>query len=736
MKALDAQDAYLFRALENARERAKQLVPDDGTLDESVKFLTRFTAPVGCALAEKYIKQSIDIPDYVGLTTVHVRRAVLSALFVPLRQNVGSCFATAPAILVQSAQQKRMLDDLFNLINCGSITRVIEGKEYRVPISQSSGLGSLKKRVKGSYVESLDLVKQVTHPNRFLMVEEWIKESLMNQYGIQDKDLDYLVKSSPFAPSPRKAVLDYLKEEAEVRDRYKALTDHALLKAWEYTIASFADYKVEFFRWNLYASMGFDNKEPGGVGELIYTHLDMMLKKTNVEFESRKQECEMAYNRARATQAQLQRVSSYEDGRRLKAQLNMELAHYEGLRDMLEDSANLSEKYAHFFKFLMESYSNELAKHFQEIFDPEMVDEIPDLYDDAPAGFRLVYKHGRADPGLWEIIRSKNDFARSLVNFFQMTEYVITEKCEWKKGKKEIEEITTLLMRYVETEDFLNSAMDRISKKQGKKRNPWSYASGGTMHTLVKCYFGAVNDVREEKRWVDSPTDLLTFLVDTMKSAPGFTTNPFLESPDGGLLMYSPTHAFILKPGLPSFREGWVDSGFTYTWVRDRVVEPAQIFYAEIRLSPSDQKDLIRFTGLNVNPSNQTLTIQEFRELLCQKSRSDSVDSFLRTSFPLIPRERLKGYSLPSCDVVPYKMYRDLTNDPEILAPRGIPFADTNWAFFYFSFIVNPGTLELELWRSDEAGFEGIPMVSWEQFSNGKVKEDWGVFTDPRQYGF
>ncbi|MCH9614567.1 MAG: hypothetical protein SP1CHLAM54_14720 [Chlamydiia bacterium] len=735
MKALDAQDAYLFRALERARNRAKELVPDDGTLDESVKFLTRFSAPVGCALAEKYIKQSIGVPDYVTVTTVHVRRAVLSALFVPLRQNVGSCFATAPAILVQSMQQKRMLDDLFQLIYRGLISRVIDGKDFKAPISQSSGLGSLKKRVKGTYVESLGLLPSVQHANRYLTVEEWIRETLFRKYGLEEKDLDYLVKSSPFAPDPKKEVQEFLREEGEIRDEYKALTDHALLKAWEYTIASFADYKVEFFRWNLYASMGFDHNEEGGIGQLIYDHLDMMLKKTNAEFDAKKDEVEMAYNRMKATQAQLARASSYEDSRRLKAQYQMEAVHYDGLRDMLEDQANLSEKYAHFFKFLMESYAEELSKHFQEVFDPEMVDEIPDLYDDAPAGFRLLYKHGRADPGLWEIIRNKNDFARSLVNFFQMTEYSITEKCEWKKGKSEIEEVTTMVMRHVETETFLQSASDRISKKQQKKRNPWSYASGGTMHSLVKCYFGTPNEIREEKRWVDSPVDLLTFLVDTMKGAPGFTTNRFLESQDGGLLMHSPTHAFILKPGLPSFREGWVDSGFTYTWVRDRVIEPAQIFYGKISLTPSDQKDLIRFTGINVSPSNQSLTVPEFRELLCKKSRPDTVDTFLRSAFPLIPRASLKGYSLPTCDVVPYKMYRDLTNETEIRAPRGIAFADTNWAFFYFSFIVNPGTLELELWRSDQEGFEGIPMVSWEHLINGTSKQEWGVFTDPRQYG-
>ena len=79
----------------------------------------------------------------------------------------------------------------------------------------------------------------------------------------------------------------------------------------------------------------------------------------------------------------------------------------------------------------------------------------------------------------------------------------------------------------------------------------------------------------------------------------------------------------------------------------------------------------------------------------------------------------------------PYKFYRDLTRDPKLQVPASVLFADTNWTPYFFGFVLNPATLELELWRMDEEGFEGAPMDMWNHFFG---KEPWGVLTDPRQY--
>ena len=82
--------------------------------------------------------------------------------------------------------------------------------------------------------------------------------------------------------------------------------------------------------------------------------------------------------------------------------------------------------------------------------------------------------------------------------------------------------------------------------------------------------------ITEEKRPIENPMDLLTFLLELLKALPYSVTKPFEIDSDASLLMYSPTHAFLLKPGLSSFKDGWLDKGFTYTWIRDHVIDPAK----------------------------------------------------------------------------------------------------------------------------------------------------------------
>ena len=46
-------------------------------------------------------------------------------------------------------------------------------------------------------------------------------------------------------------------------------------------------------------------------------------------------------------------------------------------------------------------------EYFQEVYDADMHEDVEgSLYDDSPAGFRLLYKHGRRNPGTWTLIHT------------------------------------------------------------------------------------------------------------------------------------------------------------------------------------------------------------------------------------------------------------------------------------------------------------------------------------------
>ena len=68
------------------------------------------------------------------------RRAVLSALLTKLRQSVGSCFATAPAIIIQAEQIHQFLSDIEEIFRLGGLKRTIQGEEYFVPTKSELGV--------------------------------------------------------------------------------------------------------------------------------------------------------------------------------------------------------------------------------------------------------------------------------------------------------------------------------------------------------------------------------------------------------------------------------------------------------------------------------------------------------------------------------------------------------------------------------------------------------------------
>jgi len=608
--------------------------------------LHRFTMPACSRYAEDLVRASLFLPPTAPVQTRELRQAVLSACLCPLRQNVGSCFATAPAILIQREQIERLLLDLFDLVMTSRLVRTFDGEQHAAPISPNWGRGSLK--------------------------------------------------------------------EAKI-------TDHALLKTWEYTIASFSDYKIAFYKWNLFTSLGFDSKEKGGIGELLFQKIQILLEETNTETEKHHQEIERAIDQLRVTETLLRQASSYDRVRQLKAQRSLQAHHAHACEDLRDRSHQKAKALSQFFRFLIEKYCSYFPQYFQEIYDAEMFEIETEFFEDAPAGFRLLYKHGRTDPTAWTLIHNEKEYIQALTSFFRATEAFLSAECEHDFEKEILTDLTTELLHHLGDQTFIDSAHVRIQKAHralgdngsAKEKKPWSYTSGGTLQTLLGCYFAKAQTFTEEKRVIHSPMELLVFLLDVMKGLPYNVTKAFEEDPMKGMLMYSPTHAFIFYPGLPFFKEGWQDKGFSYTWARDQVLLPSKNVFDAIRLSPNEQHHLaetfFQKTHLKVPFSShgEALDLKAFRSYLLSyypssNSVVDQLDGFLRFAFSHIPAPCL--------------------------------FADTNWAHFFFGFTYNPGIGDLDLWRLDTSMQSGYPLAAWRPFLDGTDPKTWGVLTKPIEY--
>ena len=313
-------------------------------------------------------------------------------------------------------------------------------------------------------------------------------------------------------------------------------------------------------------------------------------------------------------------------------------------------------------------------------------------------------------------------------------------------------------------------------------RKNLGHTSGGSMEILIKTYFRRENEITMEKRKVESPLDLCVFILDTLKSLPPLVTDPFLKHPQKGMLMHSPTHAFILHPGWDFIKEGWQDNGFTYTWVRDQFLKPREDFFQKMLLSPSEQRFLVDRLSHNLPPlvahhsqrafssTSLHLTLSDFRDELT-KNITDIpfLDSFLYESLPLTPekdwkdklelliskkiknlpdfpdayvtRREIEGVAKecliqqvppPEFDIQAFVASRSAAI--ELAPPPPFLFADTNWAVFHFALLVNPGTGQLELWRTDRTGSTGYPMTSWKEWLNGTSPLTWVIYTHPHEY--
>lgn len=647
--------------------------------DDQLRYkLEHIAEPIDNPLAEKLIG------------SMGAKRAVLTAWLTYLRQNVGSCFATAPAIVIQSEQPHQFLTDMEELISVGRLKRVFGGVEYAVPLSQ---------------------------------------------------------------------------------------TGDTLLKAWEYTLASFAEAKTSFSKWNLYTSLGFQPNEPGGLAEVMRRFLQERLNQANRVVEDVQARYEGAYYQANHAQGRLQRASESE-AHWLKMELKRRVDEMNALEQERDFEQAKASRLAGSLPFLIEQYTKLFPLYFQEVYDAQMVLERGTIFDDSPAGFRLLYKHGRQNPSQWTLVHGPQEFIDVLVDFFIATEGLVAGEPQMEGLERDLSDLIGQIVHHLRSDWFLTSALERMAVLHGTKlpkqplknldkveKKPWAYVSGGGMKEFLGCYYKR-DEVTITERPVENTTDLLVFLLDTLKDLPASVTDPYLHDPMRSMLIQSPTHGFILKPGLFPFREGWLDRGNSSTWVRDTIVRPQEEKIEAHRLTPPMVKWVLKRLGLKMKSLPKIrLRLRDFRDLL-----GPGADALIYQSFPLIPGNELrkavynliedttffdqkvkrvptfvtsrelyelclallmlKHDSATSQENLPLQL-RQMMQEQNLALPAPIIFADTNWTKDHFGFVVNPGTDQLELWRTDPLGVEAEPMHAWFANSLGK---SWGIYTNPVEY--
>lgn len=623
---------------------------------ELQKALKKINKPSINKRAEEFIRETLRLGNHVTLTNGHARQATLAAWLTFLRQNVGSCFATAPAIMILHEQPDKFLDDIRHLIAEGRLKRTFGGVEYAVPLSSSWGQGDLKRPfvvyrddtnvwMAPGIISAFEAAGIIDHDSEHSEKVEMIKalflqsfnkfypglkgfitnaslllrQSLLIYNNITEDDLEeYQNKKSSMmgrgmmlgAPpsksgskNPCEAFENQYKAASGI---FKAFTDNALLKSWEFSLASFSETKADFAQWNLYTSLGLNPQEPHGIGFAIYTVVKQRLDEYNKLIGEYQEMYEQKYTEVKYNESRLSTASSEQDLQWLKMEYKHRAAEMDEILYQRNATHAKAQRIAGLFQFLIDYYEDKFKDYFQEVYDADMHDFVGNEYDDAPAGFRLLYKHGRANTSLWTMIYHPREFIDYLADFFMSTEREMAMAPELKDLEEDFSCCVTEVVKMIKTKEFLEASLfrmaaaynvpipkDPLEHLEHVEKKPWVYVSGGTMGNLVSCYYYREQKPTEEATPPVNPRELLAFFIKVMRSMSD--TSMFIKEPKKRLLIHSPTHAFTFMPGQHPLCEAWQSKEDIHSWIVENVIIPGQRSVSNINLDKHEMVCLIDF---------------------------------------------------------------------------------------------------------------------------------------------
>lgn len=748
------EDHLLFVHLLNCLKKLRE----DATLQN---LLNRFSPPLCHRGAEQFVRDTLWPFKVEKIGIREIKASVLAVWFTWLRQITGSCFATAPAILVQAQHPHLLFQDLLDLLSKGGLSRVVEGRLYTVPLCPSHEFADLYRPLGNSSLEYSVAMQaafqeaQVAMPVKEIEAKspvEWIEKAVAEAIGlklgelkdekqVQRDSMDLLLakQSAVYYRAPnekeKKGTL-WLEKTAQIRTVYQAFGECALLRAWEYTLASFCDAKIDFAHWNLYVSLGLHPEQPGGVGAFLHKEVTAKLSDLQKEQQTLQEEYERSRRLAHTLEIMFQQTSNSERRHSLRAEwtraelsANGALQRFHELEEEAQEAANL-------FSAFIQAYDAAIPNSFQEIYDPALVLQSISDQNDSPAGFRLCFKSGYNS--LWNFIRNKEEFITALRTFFTSVEREI------QGDASKVESFSTSLIQYVQTEEFLEGASARAAHNRAFERRaskPWEYVSGGNLQSLMAAYSGRAAPFTVFERRIQNEQELLLFLEQAGKEVG-------VEEP---LLIHSPTHAFIYRPD-------WVPRDLSSS------LKAMEGFWSGIKIE--DERSLVEKFAERLAPEERLLflhqsrlegpldSIEKWRSILPGKVLL--IDSFLYESLPQIPIEKarriahsfsVRNLSEKSPFLTPLQLrvllkeqlpstidgdriIAETLRQEGLASPAPILFGDSNGSAGFLGLAISPHGV-LELWCFHRTSMRGFPMRTWFEQQRGGV---WTILSKKEEY--
>ncbi|WP_201456444.1 hypothetical protein [Chlamydia sp. 17-3921] len=731
---------------------------------------------------QNLIRDSLALEDSIPITTIHVRQAALTALFTYLRQDVGSCFATALAILIHQEYPELFFKDLDDLLSTGKLTRIIGTREVSIPINLSGCIGELFKHIRILDLYPDPIMKLSASPGlqkafeaagildsqetsqiqvqqllaheymlqklqqiqttisaheiiqttllHYYQVSESIVKTVLFKEGLHSKEKVLFTSQHPHELSQAQKVYSYLFAYEQAKRAFIRDTQNPLLKSWEYSLATLADANNSVTAHHIHIALGWNHDEPDSLANLIQTFVEHEI--TNIH--SIVSQCEQTYQEARAQldyiENRMKNPLNNQDSQiltmdhiRFRQELNKALYDWDAAQEKAKKFLNLP-------KYLMSFYTKQIPQYFRSFYDA-FIQEFSHLHTDTPAGFRVLFTHGRAHPHSWSPIYSISEFIRFLSEFFSSTEVDLLEKHAIEDLEKETSVLIHNIIALLHKESFQQAALTRILQAYNLPvpesilnnlnqvtLTPWVYISGGSVNSLLTDYFEKTTPLTVMQKHPENAHELAAFFSDALKDLPEGIKS-YLEDGTHTLITASPSHVFSVIAGSPLFREAWDNDWYSYTWLRDVWMKQHNSFLYNTVLS---QPDIYTFIERFCKKYSLDHLIQDFHNFCSDYSFSlpefyDKSSQFLQEILPdahhtLIYQRRLAHQIVND---VPYVSEQQLPETLELIsAYLGISSRIT---FNKFSDLIEQHIPKLSLLSSSDIRhlYKGLLMQSYQK---------------------
>lgn len=507
-------------------------------------------------------------------TKQQVKAAILASWFFRMRQQVGSCFSTALAIHIQAEQPLNFIKGLVELVSTGKLVRVVDGHEFFVPLIPESGLGSINNVISNSSSTMSRILTSPLFSDLFLSVNanyhaEYSKivadQSRLQSVLAQLSALGANISIRLLLETIVKIMFPNQKElEGLITRAFISLADIALLRTWDYTLASFSDSSGSLTQKIVYIALGWNSSQKEGVGKVLQQTISALFDAQDKKLKELRDVYHSMQSAADASAAMMRSASSYENMKSASRSYSARTMSMSSIESEFQQERNKSECLSDLFNHLTDEVLVSLPSHFAEIYHvPNDTYTLSSIIADSPARFRLVSKQNTSR-GEWKKIQTPKEFINSISEFFRSIETDVIDRINNKFSTNvsdEISECFQSITQHMYGRTFIEYAFLRIAHNYEVKIPidvtnkiewlsaqgiaPWSLPSGGSPNILLSSYYFQSSPPPSVSTEILFPIDVFKLSVLAAKK---YKQSDFFLQEDinrlGYMIAASPNHVF------------------------------------------------------------------------------------------------------------------------------------------------------------------------------------------------